>query len=1002
MSRHPVRFLLWVFPALLLLLTAIPAAAQEGALSGTVTDGQSGVGLSAVQVEVHLVDGSLVKGGFTGAGGTYRITAVPAGTYLVSFTLPGWAIVDEPDVVITSGETTSLSVTMVERSFSLNPITVTTSRRVEKALNAPAAIEVVTREDIAERPAVTPVEYVKEKAGVDFVSTGLQSSYTVVRGFNNVFSGAALNMTDFRIARVPSLRVNVTWFNPTTSSDIERAEVVLGPGSALYGPNAANGVIHFITRSPIDDPGMDFALTTGLRQQKSFNQDASILTPAGTFAPANFSQGNTDEFTWQLEGRLAFKTDNDKFGVKLSGSYFTGLDYNYIDPSEKNQQSIALGCQALNYNPTEGPCLNFMGDLGSGDLDQLRIRVDNVAGGTQGEASIGDPTGPLTFVNNSARDPDLKRWGLDLRTDFRPNPETSIVLSGGHVDAINSVDLTGIGAGQVQNWGSWYAQGRFNWKRLFGQVFWNKNDNDNTYLLRSGRPLVDKSYQVVAQLQHGFNINPQHGLTYGFDYLYTKPQSEGTINGRHEDDDNVTEIGGYVQYDGRLSPKWNLVAAARLDDHNRLTDPVFSPRAAIVFSPTPERSIRASYNRAFSTPNTLNLFLDLSAQPIPLGGPFFYDARAQGVSESGFQFNRDSNGVPMHMSPFNPLVCTLNPGSCAGQTNPGSPREYLPSTTAQLWREAVSVVAANDAAAGALLALIAAPGATDIPVVGATLNTESGTFVNPVLDLRTIQDVPALDPTIWQTFEVGYKGLLLGSNLLLGANAYYTDVDQFVSSLQTFTPNVFLPEAPTESYLVDQFLPLVGVLFPNEATARATAAALAQTIGAVPFGSIAPTTAGGTTATPILFTYRNLGDFSYFGADASLTYVFNDRWELGGSISWVEKDLFPTAGDNTEDVPLNAPKWKGAMTLGYRAPTNGWGAAIRGRYVDGFPVASGVYVGSVDSYAVFDVNVGYRFPGRSGLTLQLDMQNIFNDDYTSFVGTPNFGRYTVLRLMWHM
>ena len=90
------------------------------------------------------------------------------------------------------------------------------------------------------------------------------------------------------------------------------------------------------------------------------------------------------------------------------------------------------------------------------------------------------------------------------------------------------------------------------------------------------------------------------------------------------------------------------------------------------------------------------------------------------------------------------------------------------------------------------------------------------------------------------------------------------------------------------------------------------------------------------------------------------------------------------------------------MTLGYRAPTNGWGAAIRGRYVDGFPVASGVYAGSVDSYAVFDVNVGYRFPGRSGLTLQLDMQNIFNDDYTSFVGTPNFGRYTVLRLMWHM
>jgi len=144
---------------------------------------------------------------------------------------------------------------MTERSFSLNPITVTTSRRVEKALDAPAAIEVVTREDIMERPVVTPIDHVKEKAGVDYMPTGLQSNATVVRGFNNVFSGSALTMTDFRIARVPSLRVNISWFNPTTSADIERAEVVLGPGSALYGPNAANGVIHFITRSPIDDPG---------------------------------------------------------------------------------------------------------------------------------------------------------------------------------------------------------------------------------------------------------------------------------------------------------------------------------------------------------------------------------------------------------------------------------------------------------------------------------------------------------------------------------------------------------------------------------------------------------------------------------------------------------------------------------------------------------------------------------------------------------------------------
>ena len=954
MVRRHVRSLLLVLPALFLLLM-LPRAgqAQEGAIAGTVTD-MTGLGLSAVEVEVLRADGSVVAGDFSTTSGAYRITGVPAGTYTVQFTLPGWELVQEEGVTVVSGQTTSVTAGLAERSFNLNPITVTTSKRVEKALDAPAAVEVVSREAIEARPTVTPVDHVKEQAGVDFVATGLQSNYVVVRGFNNVFSGATLNLTDFRISRVPSLRVNISHFNPTTNADLDRVEVVLGPGSALYGPNAANGVIHFLTQSPIDDPGLTLSVAPGVRHQSENTPD-------------NFE--SSTEWTGQAEGRVAWANDARTFGIKVSGQYFGGSDFVYNDPVEVGARGAAAACQAAGYNPVEQPlCLNFVGDLD--DPAELQTRVDNVANG---------------------RDYDLKRWGFDVRTDFRPSDESSIILSGGRTQAINSVDLTGIGAGQVQDWGYTYVQGRFNWKRLFGQVFWNGNSNDDSYLLRSGRPLIDKSYQTVAQLQHGFDFNPQHGLTYGLDFLYTDPKSEGTINGRHEDDDDLTELGGYVQYEGRFSEKWNFVAAARLDDNSRLEDLVFSPRAAIVFSPTPERSIRASYNRAFSTPNTLNLFLDISAQPIPIGGPFFYEGRAQGVTEKGFQFDRDQNGVPMHMSPFAPLLG-------------GTARDYLPSTTEQVWSEAVALVSANDPAAGALLGLIDTPGASDIPVIGATLDLNTQTFQNPILDLRQIPDVPALVPTIWQTFEVGYKGLLLDSNLLLGANLYYTDVDNFVSALEPFTPNIFLPEQQTNDYLVSELLPLVGVVPGlDSATVIATAAQLASTIGSVPFGSVVPTTAGGSNAAPVLLTYRNLGDFSYFGADASLTYIFDNRWEFGGTISWVEKDSFLTGeeGDpDTREVALNAPKWKGSATVGYRDPEGGLSGAVRGRYVDGFPVASGVYTGQTDSYAVVDLNVGYMFR-NNGFGVQLDITNIFDDNYQSFVGVPHFGRYSMLRFIYH-
>lgn len=956
MERRRVRSLLLVLPALfLVLLLPRSGAAQEGAISGTVTD-LTGTGLSTVVVEVLGTDGSVVAGDLSTTTGSYRITGVPAGTYTVQFTLAGWEIVTQEDVVVTAGQTTNVNAGLAERSFNLNPITVTTSKRVEKALDAPAAVEVVSREAIENRPTVTPVDHVKEQAGVDFVNTGLQSNYVVVRGFNNVFSGATLNLTDYRISRVPSLRVNISYFNPTTSSDLDRVEVVLGPGSALYGPNAANGVVHFLTQSPIDDPGYTLSVAPGLRRQSEWESDG---IPAST------------EWTGLAEGRVAWANEARTFGIKVSGSYFGGTDFEYNDPVEVQQRVLADACIDAGYNPADPACFNFAGDLdlgGSTGAQELMTRVDNVAGG---------------------RDYDLQRWGFDVRSDFRPSDETSIIVSAGRTEAINSVDLTGIGAGQVKDWTYSYVQGRFNWKDLFGQVFWNGNSNDHSYLLRSGRPLIDKSYQLVAQLQHGWDINPEHGLTYGVDFLYTNPDSEGTINGINEGDDDITELGGYLQYDGRLTDKWNVVAAARVDDNSGLEDLVFSPRAALVFKPTPERSIRASYNRAFGTPNTLNLFLDISAQPVPLGGPFFYDARAQGTTTNGFQFERDANGLPMHMSPFAPLL---------GESS----RTFLPSTTEQVWQEAVAAVGASNPAAGQLLGAIAVPGATDIPVIGATADLNTGTFVDPVLDLRTIQDIPALEPTIWQTFEVGYKGLLLGSNLLLGANLYYTDVDNFISALEPFTPNIFLPQAQTDAYLTEQFLPLVGVLFPDSATALATAAQLAEQIGQVPFGSIVPTNSGGTTASPIILTYRNLGDFSYFGADASLTYILNDTWELGATLSWVEKDSFETTTFNgtTQNVALNAPKWKGSATVGYRSPDGGWSGAVRGRYVDGFPVASGVYTGSVDAYTVFDLNVGYRFAPRKGLAVQLDVSNIFDNDYQSFVGVPRFGRYAMLRFIW--
>ncbi len=949
------------FPTFRVLLAALVAVclnasslvAQDGAIAGTVKDAKTGAALSTVQVEVFGADDAAVAGDFTGSSGTYRIP-VPAGVYSVTFSSPGWGVPTETGVTVVAGQTTSLSVDLVERAFNLNPITVTASKHEEKVLDAPAAVQVVSTEDIREANAVTSADHIKDQAGVDVIATGLQSNYVVARGFNNIFSGATLTLTDNRIARVPSLRVNITWLDPTNNWDLDRIEVVLGPGSALYGPNAANGVIHSITRSPIDDPGVDVSVSTGFRNQG--DEDA----PGGTLS-------SSTESVSLLEARLATRTEDRKFGFKVSGQYFQGTDWEtdlgVRDPVELEQLQLAQSCQATNFSLADPSCLNFSNGLDLTDPNQqalLQTFVNNVAGG---------------------RDYDLERWAIDGRFDIRPKEGTSIILNGGYTNALNSVDFTGLGAGQVRNWAYYYLQSRLQVGDFFAQAFFNKSDNQDTFLLRSGRPLVDKSKIFVAQLQHTTRLGENQRFVYGADFISTRPDTDGTINGQNDVDDDVTEFGGYVQSETGLSPMWDLVLAARLDHHTALEDLVFSPRAALVFKPNQENSVRLTYNRAFSTPTSLNLFLDISGGTVPLGGPFRYDIRAQGVTENGLQLLRDANGVPMHQSPFNLLL--------GGATN-----TFLPTTTGQLWAEAVAVVAASDPAAGGLLGLIAAPGDSDVPVVAATLDLGSQTFDPVLTPLSEVSDINILDPTITQTVELGYKGLINGK-LLLGINGYWSHISDNVSALRLVTPNVFLEGGSLGAYLTTQFRGLVGLAFPDDATADATAAALAGTIAVIPLGVLTPEQAGGSEATMIL-TYQNIGSLNLGGADLSLTYLASDYWEIAVGAAWVSDEAF-TAG--SEIISLNAPTAKGSIGVRYRNADSGWSGRVRSRFQDGFDANSGVFVGTVEGYAVVDLGLGYTFP-RSGVTAQLDIQNAFDNNYASFVGSPALGRLATVRLSY--
>ena len=220
---------------------------------------------------------------------------------------------------------------------------------------------------------------------------------------------------------------------------------------------------------------------------------------------------------------------------------------------------------------------------------------------------------------------------------------TAILASG--FTQMTNIELTGIGAGQAKNWSYGYLQGRFIYKDLFAQAFWNRSNAGDTYLLRTGQPTIDNSDLYVAQIQHGYSFGTRQRFTYGADLLLTRPDTEGSINGRNEETDNITEIGAYLQSETRILPQLKFIAAVRMDDHHHVNDIadiddiVLSPRLALAFQPKNDHNFRVTYNRAFNTPGTSNLFLDILSAEDPFGVGI--DIRAAGVpSITGFEFGR--------------------------------------------------------------------------------------------------------------------------------------------------------------------------------------------------------------------------------------------------------------------------------------------------------------------------------------------------------------------------
>jgi len=209
---------------------------------------------------------------------------------------------------------------------ALPEVVVTGTRTAEEIQKVPASISVITAADIQRSSAKTAVDLLRREEGVvvrDLLGNG-KAAQVDLRGFGETASSNTLVLVDGRRTNEIDLS-GVDWAQIPVEQ-IERIEVLRGPGSVLYGDNAAAGVINIITKSPSGKLTAGGGIVLGSYDRYRVDAQAgggygrTAVSFYGSHEDSDGYRDNNDYRADDFGGKAAWDA-TDRIRLNLSGSY---------------------------------------------------------------------------------------------------------------------------------------------------------------------------------------------------------------------------------------------------------------------------------------------------------------------------------------------------------------------------------------------------------------------------------------------------------------------------------------------------------------------------------------------------------------------------------------------------------------------------------------------------------------------------------------------------------
>ncbi len=962
---------------ILLLLTALFIAVpvfSQTTISGVVTDADSNDPLIGVNI---VIKGTTI-GTITDIDGKYTLTNNKPLPWEVEVSYVGY----EAQILNVTSANSSLNVSLTEGLMLGQEVVISASRKREKVQEAPASVSVLSARKLeVSANATDPTRNLINTPGVQIQQQSANRINISMRGGAGLFGTSVFPIMDYRSLVGPGIGTFQTDNSGISNIDLQRIEVVRGPGSALYGPGVTQGVVHFITKNPIDFPGTAVELVGGSLS------------------------------TYGANVRHAGRNESGKFGYKINARYQRGDEFT-LDPDDPDDAAQIAKFQTTIVKPA----------VSGGIVDVF-----------------GTPTTLLTLEDldeDGDGNPMQADWfntSVNATLEFRPKDNLSVFVSGGFNEA-SSVFYNEQGEGLAQATEIW-TQARMQAGGLFAQVFYVDNDGGSdekpTFLYQTGNTSPISRTQLEAQLQYNFDMPSllNSNWTAGFDYRLAKQDTENLVYGRNEDDDDFSIVGAYLQGKLKLADKLDMVLAGRFDQFNFIDESSFSPRAALVYKINSAHTLRASFNQASSSVSNLQLNIDFPLSNIIPGS---FDVWLYG-NKTPQTFDSQT------ISWFNGLIPDVPVGT------PGLPLGVPYSLVNAQVVAGISAQLSQDPSLAPLVPVVEGVlNSINPATLGTTGSLSPGFNIFNGTPLGLI-DAPISTLSTQNTLEVGYKGLIankLGvtfdiyqiteknnSQFTAISPAYvFSGLDQLPGDLGAAVSAS--AAAPLEGALTAA---LIGAGLPAEAAAAQAAgisaallpaiagaytlggdgaintpsdafggASLAQVFAALPFHATSQTDqVPNNGVTHLAAGYRTFDERDYLGADLGLEYYFSQDLSVFGNYSWVSDTEFMQNVVGVEGDPLpsflNIPKNKFRLGVTY-TPATGIRGNIAFQHDDSYFADAGQFAGDTEERNLVDAAVGYKF--ENGLGIDLTATNLFNTEYRYLTNMPKIGRRVLAKVTY--